>query len=789
MTRAWIKLARDLWLTRGRVAFMVLALTAGLTSLGTVLSMYGVLQREMTRNYVDTVPASATFDIGGAGVTPALLADVRTRPEVAVAERRATLAARWRPRADAPWGRALVFVVEDVEGAQLARLRHEAGATAPPRDGVLVERSAMRVLGRDIGDAIQIAVGASPPATMTIAGVVHEPALAPAVTEQAAYLYVTPDGLARLGAPPVLDELRVLVAHAPLDSAIVDAQVESLGAWLVARGVDVHDIRVPPPGEHPHEAPSQGVLLLLAVFSGLTVALAAVLCASLLSLTMARQVREIAIMKTIGADSLRVRRLYGAMLALVALAALLLSAPATFALGRVAIDRIAALLNFDIASYAVPAWVYIIHIGAGLLLPLVAAAPLIARASRVDVRQALDDHGASPPANTRLERRTRGLRSRILQAAVRNALRVPRRFVLTVALLATAGGLFVSAVSIADAWDETTDQVFETRHYDVELELARAPSAADLADLPRVRRVEVWGAAPVTLASRSGLPISHTYPDGSHGSFRLLAAPDDTRLIDFAVRSGRWLSARDRDGVVLNQLAAARVGPHPLGREVDLVVEGRPVRLRVVGVVEEVAAPATAYVRTETFTRATGLEARILRVDAATPTAVPDIQRALAVRGHAIVAAIPLQLLFNAMGEHVVVLIRLLIGLALLMAVVGALALASTMSISVVERTREIGIMQAIGARPAQVQGMVVLEGVIAATASLLPALGLAAVLAAVVGRIVGQLSFALSLPLNLSWTAAAGWSAAIVVLAAAASVVPARAALARTVRDALSTV
>ena len=62
--RPYVKVLRDLWVARGRTAFMVLALAAGLTSMGMVLVGRSVLRREMTRSYMESVPASATFDVG-----------------------------------------------------------------------------------------------------------------------------------------------------------------------------------------------------------------------------------------------------------------------------------------------------------------------------------------------------------------------------------------------------------------------------------------------------------------------------------------------------------------------------------------------------------------------------------------------------------------------------------------------------------------------------------------------------------------------------------------------------
>lgn len=779
MSRQWRKIVRDLRASWGRTLFMIVALAAGLTSLGTVLTMQGVLRREMARNYLEGRPASATFDVGPGGVSDALLEQTRERPEVAAAERRATLTARFR-HPDGPWRAAKLFVLEDFERTSVARLGWEAGASVPSDRGVLIERSALMVVGASIGDVVELAAVGGEPLEVTIEGAVHEPALAPAVTEQAGYFYATPRLLGRLSPDAPLDELRILVREQPLNATSVEQQVVAVGRWLVDEGVELHEVRVPPPGQHPHQAPSDTVLVVLAIFALLTAVLSAVLCAALLSTALARQVREIGVLKALGAGRREIRRLYAAMLLVISGCALLLAAPLIHHASHAAIDAIAALLNFEIASYEPPSWVHATVLLSAVALPLLTGAPAIVRASRASIRRTLGEHGAAPP-----RRPVRGrVRNMLVRTATTNMSRSRRRFLLTVALLGIGGAVFVGAASLADGWERMTLKVLETRHYDVELELAHPPGEPELRDLPSAERVELWGRAPATLAHPSGLPISRTYPDGGHGSLWVLGAPDDMQLVDVEVREGRWLRPDDASAVVLNQLAAARGETKTVGDRVTLMVEGRALDLEVVGIVDEVAAPAVAYVRARTFAEQTGQQPRVLRVKT---TDVDAVQRSLSARGAAIVSAVPLQLLFNAMGEHVVVLIRLLLGLAVLMAVVGVLALASTMSTNVVERTREIGVLRAIGARPRHVRGLLLLEGSLTAATSLPLMLLVAIPTAAIVGEVIGRLAFRLPLPLDVSWTAAMLWAFAVMVLSVPASLVPVRSVERSSVREALT--
>jgi putative ABC transport system permease protein len=129
----------------------------------------------------------------------------------------------------------------------------------------------------------------------------------------------------------------------------------------------------------------------------------------------------------------------------------------------------------------------------------------------------------------------------------------------------------------------------------------------------------------------------------------------------------------------------------------------------------------------------------------------------------------------------------LLMAMAVLLALVGGLGLMGTMSINVLERTREVGVMRAIGATGGAVLQIVITEGVIIGVLSwalgTLLALPLSRGLSAALGAAV------IRSPLNdvFSWGAVALWLALVAVLAAVASYLPARHASRITVRDVLA--
>jgi putative ABC transport system permease protein len=133
-----------------------------------------------------------------------------------------------------------------------------------------------------------------------------------------------------------------------------------------------------------------------------------------------------------------------------------------------------------------------------------------------------------------------------------------------------------------------------------------------------------------------------------------------------------------------------------------------------------------------------------------------------------------------------IVVIMLLV-MAVLLAVVGGLGLMGTMSINVLERTREIGVMRAIGASTGAILGIVMVEGIIIGTVSWALGALIALPLSRLLAEAVGQVFLKSSPSYVFSITGALLWLGTVIVLAAVSSMLPAWNASRVTVRDVLA--
>jgi putative ABC transport system permease protein len=133
------------------------------------------------------------------------------------------------------------------------------------------------------------------------------------------------------------------------------------------------------------------------------------------------------------------------------------------------------------------------------------------------------------------------------------------------------------------------------------------------------------------------------------------------------------------------------------------------------------------------------------------------------------------------------VLIYLLLAMAVLVALVGSIGLMSTMSINVVERTREIGVMRAVGATEATIAKVFVLEGVLVGVLSWLLALPLGAPGAYALSSMVGQAIVHIPLDFAYSTGGTLLWLLVVVLLSALASLWPALRATRVSIRESLA--
>jgi putative ABC transport system permease protein len=459
------KIAGDLRHLRRRGFLAALAIAIGIAGFGAVLASYAILDRELDRGYRETTPASASFKLEGPA-DPALLAAVAANPKLARAEARRQLGGSISAKPGRV-RRLRLTVLPDFANLRIGRIESQAGAFPPAAGEILIERDAFSVLGGQIGDQVLVETEGGK-ARLRVAGSVKDVGKAQARMENLVYGYVAAETLPLLGEQAFLDQIDILVAGDPFDQKNVRAAAAEVEAFLRGSGRELEWVSVPEPGRHPHADLMAMLLLAMAAFGFFLLLLSGLLVHNLLSALVAAQVRQVAIMKTVGASARQIAAIYGAEVLALAGAALAIGLPAG-ALGCLALCRyLARLLNFDIESFALPLWVPALVVLAGVLVPLLAAAWPIARTIARPVLSGLGDHGATASAYraSGSGRPPAFALPRPLLFAWRNLFRRRARLVSNLFTLAAAGVFFLSALNLRRSLIATIDALFATRHFE-----------------------------------------------------------------------------------------------------------------------------------------------------------------------------------------------------------------------------------------------------------------------------------------------------------------------------------
>ena len=612
--------------------------------------------------------------------------------------------------------------------------------------------------------------------------------------EHLVYGFVTPTTLETLGISPDLDRLEIVAADARFDEDRLRRIAFDIKALIESTGRRVYDVSVPKPGRHIHAEQMDSLLYVQGAFGVLALVLSGALVVNLMSAILAGQVREIGVMKAVGASTGQVAGIYLALALVLGLTATALALPVAGWIGRAYAGFAAGMLNFDITEYKPHLGVVWLQLATGVLLPVVSAMLPVFRGAKVTVSQALRDYGIQNGTfgngvTDRMLGRVSGP-TRPMLLSLRNTFRRRLRLVLTLLSLAMGGAIFLAALNLRTSIRQTVAQTFDAMNYQAVIQFARPYPFDDikgvLGEIPGVVSVEAWVSAPASL----------TYPDGTQGNAFLMTGPESrTELVDFPLLEGRWLEPGDTHALVVNNQLIDQEPGVGVGNQVTLAMNGEESVWSVVGLVQSSPSMPIAYANRDDLASALGHPERANRAVIVTAAAgVADqaetMQQAEQALDRAGLEVSSSQLVQNAravMEDHLLMVASFLLVMSLLILLVGGLGLATTMSIAVLERTREIGVMRAIGAAHRTIQHIILAEGLIIGILSWMIAVPLSLPMSYVVGKGFGQIMFQTPVVSTAAPLSLAIWLAIVLFLSTVASVYPALKATRQTTAEALS--
>jgi putative ABC transport system permease protein len=792
MAPRWRKVIRDLSSHRFRTLLVVVSIAIGMFAVGVVLGTRQVLIREFEVDHAASVPRNVSYRTSDFGDDVVRRAERAEGVAAAQAQRSVTL--RYRRGAGETDRTLAVQAFMDYDHIAVEKVVTTGEGRWPPGPGeIVLERSVLGAGDYVIGDTLEIERADGETLELRVTGFAHDINAVPAQFVGYETGYVAFGTLSDLGEPEKYN--RLSLAFSEPDISWVDASrlaTRLREDVLESRGVRVLYTDVPEPGSHFLGDIFKAVSLLLLALGVLSLGLSAFLVVNTVSALMAQQVRQVGIMKAIGGSAGQVETLYVVTVAVYGALAVAIGLPAAAAGSRWFTDFAARILNFRVADHTLPGWVVAVEVAVGLLVPLLAAASPVRRGARMSVVRALNATGMTGTTfghglADRVLGAIRGL-PRPVALSLRNTFLRKGRLALTLATLTLASGVVMSVFSVQASIGRTVGELESWWRYEAQFVFATPQKAAALEaearDVPGVVGTESWLTYPATLTKADGTEDE---------SFGIVGLDPATDFIAPRLVEGRWLAAGDTDAIVVNTDAQNVDAALGLGQTVTLSVRGEERRWRVVGVIKGQLGGPTIYCSADVLTDLVG-DAGVTRLLVRGADDSPEAQRRLldAVEtrlndaGYPVSGARTRSGLADQLSSQLGILVTFLVIMAAILASVGVIGLTGTMTINVLESTREIGVMRATGAQHGAIYQIFVTEG--AAVGAIAWAAGALLAYPMSLG-LVRALTGAIGLPLSyaFSWPGVGAWLALMLVISAVASILPAFRASQVSVRDAIA--
>ena len=789
----WKKVWADFWGNKTRTTLTILTIAIGTLAVGFNSNMGLYMNESMDSDYLSANPSEA--QVFAAPLDDEMVEMARHVPGVNAVEGFSVISARI-VRTDGKFVDIQFTALEDPSKLKVNMLKPVQGGSDVPKYGnkETILDNAAASLGYKPGDSILIELDNGRHRELKLAGYIHDVTGFPYNLTNRVNAYVTPETMEWLGGSSIYNALAVSVAENPTDQDHVTEVAQAVADRMKRAGATVNFVSVYQPGHHFAYSVTQGVFFVLGVLGYLTVILSGFLIVNTITALMTQQTRQVGIMKAIGGGTLQIFGLYIVLIMSFGLAALAIAIPLANLAAQTIGGGMAAWLNFNPSPFHGYTSTYIQQIIVAVVVPLLAAIFPIYNSVRVTVREALSDYGLGGNAKPKIDSVNKNsvLIPRPIRISLRNTFRRKTRLGLTLFTLVLGGAVFIAVYNLWASFDKVIEDIQGYFLADINISFNRSYRFDEVAGIAQsvrgVESVEGWLEYPGTL-------ISDEAEAGTQILF--VAPPSDSTLIDPIITEGRWLTTGDENAIVIGNHLLQMFPDLKVGDQLIIETNGKKSPWKIVGFysITGNVSPPLLYVNYEYISRLINQPGQVYSLRVITSSRDGDFQKRVNDQLQAVYEAHGVQIGSSQLGAEFIesqksqtdVLVYFMLVMASLIAVVGGLGLMGTMSINVLERTREIGVMRAIGASNGDIQSIVIIEGMVIGLLSWAVAILVAIPITSVLTTGVGLAILTAPMPAVYDMSGIIAWLIFTLVLATIASALPARRASRLTVRDTLA--
>ncbi|MDO9103463.1 MAG: FtsX-like permease family protein [Methylovulum sp.] len=798
----WHKVCSNLTAHKSRTLLAISSIAIGLFIVGALLGMMDMQLADMDKAHQLSRPSHINL-ILKSDADNALVEHIKNIAGVAQVDTLTQWTVRFKTPGNPAWQTGTALFRPDYRQQHFDRMTLLSGQW-PQAQSIAVERLSAKQTGLQLGDAVEFATTTGT-VLLTTTGIIRHPFVKPPAFGGQVHFFIAPETAALFGVAPHSFRQLLVQIKPPYNADQARAVAAAVRTELGISGIGVNTTLLQNPEQHWGRPFFAGINLVLTVMAWASLALSCVLILNTVAALITQQTDQIGIMKALGARRGLIARLYLCEVLALALAALACALPLGMAGAYFSSRWLLDLFNIDMNGFEYSPRAVLWTLIGGLLAPLLAALWPIWRGAAMPVRQALASYGlgadfAGHGFDRWLEHKLSRILPTLYAVALGNLLRRKARLLWTQSVLIIAGVLFIVIMSLAASVRLTLDNELARSRYAVRLGFSQDQPWALIDRLvrsvPQTTGVEFWRRLPAELANHNK-PLRQA---GSLGA-QIVALPVTSRLYQPLIVAGRWFDSNDngQNRLVLNA-DTAELNGIALGDTLQVSVAQADSTWQVIGLyrwfagsaytVEPIYAPLstiqTLTKRNETSSFAL-LSAKVetLAEEQTYADTLKQLFQDQHIKLDIYTTIARLEQRLNAENQFRPIL-SMLLGLAGLIAAVGAIGLSGTLAIGVLQRTREIGVLRAIGASSAAIFKLFILEGVFHGLMAWLISVPIAYLAAGPLSRELGVIMLGIQLDAVFCWLAVWLWLALALVLAILAAYLPARHATKIAVRASL---
>lgn len=792
MRPRWRKVVADWWSNLSRFILVTLSLMGGLFAIGIISGGYVTTLEDMQSGYRSI--NSSDIRIRTEVFDQSLIDQARGLEGVAAAEGEKILFAQLLT-ADGKWQDIIISVLPEGE-QQINRVELIEGSLPQEKEIIF---DIHREIDYSIGEEVTILTATGQKRQMQYTGRVRDQtigALMGSYFIAPVYGYINYDTLPWLHQEKNYDVLLVTVERelSPEDYRELKDDLTGLVEHSGRYVFSIADLRN---SDHPNSGYVRAVSNLLALLGLLSVLLSGFLVYNAMTALLAQQMQHIGILKAIGARQNSIIKMYMVFILVFGLLALVVAVPLSAWAAQALGQFLGLRLNFNAGELRLVPFAVIIQTVIAILLPQAAGIIPILKASKVSVREAINSTGIQTDefGKSFLDRcieMIRGL-GRPLLISLRNTFRRKSRLVLTLITLSLAGAVFIATFNVRASVERYIEKVTAYILADVNLDFDRdyriSKIEAIAKTIPQVVMIEP--------RSATSAQLLNDY-DEALETVEIWGTPPESSTIKPILLEGRWIVEGDRNAIVLNEAFISNYPDLQVGDKVIFSIKHREVSFVIVGFFQFIGSDFfLAYAPIDYLNEVSGNRNKAANYQVVADSALveQDAEEALArvldetfrAYGFSIRSASTSKSIRANATLGLDTMTFFLLIMSGLTALVGSISLTGTMGMNVMERTREIGVMRAIGATDRQVMKLVLTEGLIIGMLSWFIGVLLAFPISYLMSYIINMAIFGVAGEFSFTITGFIIWFGLIFILSVAAGLIPANNAAKLTIREVLS--